>query len=252
MEAEQGEEMSLFQSCQEVSQADFRFLEACSAEKEGKEEITDVLLERLVMKGWQIYQNSGFLQRYSLSLVPGVSVLDPLDVSSLLPVPAFHVEKFDPLYSVDGWLFNISLHGLSSVYLDSVSVTRSPDLSTINILSQTRLEVATFQGLYNLTGRLGLMSIDTWGNRPWSADISNITHTLRISMKADNNCDQSSDIFLSYLDYQDTSLDMTGLDSTYNGFLEKIFRVLVSTANLSVQRVMRAWVTGLVQNILCS
>ena len=55
MEAAQGE-MSLFQSCQEVSDADFRFLEACSAEKENKEEITDLLMERLLMKGWQIYQ----------------------------------------------------------------------------------------------------------------------------------------------------------------------------------------------------
>ena len=56
------------------------------------------------------------------------------------------------------------------------------------------------------------MSIDTWGDRPWSAEITKITHTLRISMQADNNCGQSSDIFSSYLDYQDTSLDMTGLD----------------------------------------
>ena len=133
-------------------------------------------------------------------------------MSRLLPVPALHVEKFDPLYSVDGWLFNISLHGLSKVYLDSVAVTRNSNLSTINILTQTRLDVAAFQGVYNLTGRLGLSSISTWGDRPWSAEITNITHTLRISMKADNSCSQSSDIFSSFLDYEDTSLDMTGLD----------------------------------------
>ena len=72
--------------------------------------------------------------------------------------------------------------------------------------------MATVEGLYNLTGRLGLMSIDTWGDRPWSAEVTNITHTLKISMQAENNCDQSYDIFNSYLDYQDFSLDMTGLD----------------------------------------
>ena len=48
--------MSLFRSCQEISQADFRFLEECLAEKEESEGITDILLERLVMKGWEIYQ----------------------------------------------------------------------------------------------------------------------------------------------------------------------------------------------------
>ena len=57
-------------------------------------------------------------------IFPDISLLDPLDVSSLLPVPALHIQKFDPLYSVDGWLKNIELHGLSSVYLDTVSVNR--------------------------------------------------------------------------------------------------------------------------------
>ena len=138
--------------------------------------------------------------------------MDPLDVSSLLPVPALHVQRSEPLYSVDAWLFNISLHGLSDVYLDRVSVTRNSNLSTVNILTQTRLDTAAFQGMYNLTGRLAVMSIDTWGDRAWSAEITNITHTLKVSMQADNNCGQTSDIFSSFLDYQDSSLDMTGLD----------------------------------------
>ena len=55
------------------------------------------------------------------------------------------------------------------------------------------------------------MSIDTWGDRPWSAEITNITHTTRITMQADNNCGQGSDIFSSFLDYEASSLDMTGL-----------------------------------------
>ena len=70
-------------------------------------------------------------------------------------------------------------------------------------------------------------------------------------MQAENNCDQSYDIFNSYLDYQDFSLDMTGLDSAYNAILEKIFRLFVSTANLSLERIVRAWVTGILENILC-
>ena len=80
------------------------------------------------------------------------------------------------------------------------------------------------------------------------------------------HCDQSYDIFNSYLDYQDFSLDMTGLDrwltlislslltphfSAYNAILEKIFRLFVSTANLSLERIVRAWVTGILENILC-
>ena len=56
---------------------------------------------------------------------------------------------------MDGWLFNISLHGLSNIALDSVAVTRNKNLSTINILAQTKLDVATFQADWNtLIGRL--------------------------------------------------------------------------------------------------
>ena len=58
---EEGQEMRVFQSCQEVSDADFRFLEECAAEKVKKEEITDVLLERLVRQTWQIYQGRRML-----------------------------------------------------------------------------------------------------------------------------------------------------------------------------------------------
>ena len=56
------------------------------------------------------------------------------------------------------------------------------------------------------------MMVDTWGDRPWSAEVTNITHTLRVSMKAEDNCGDTYDIFNSFLDYQDFTLDMTGLD----------------------------------------
>ena len=57
---EEGEK-SLFQSCQEVSEADFRFVENCVAGEETKEEIRDILLERVAMKAWKIYQGRKML-----------------------------------------------------------------------------------------------------------------------------------------------------------------------------------------------
>ena len=53
----------------------------------------------------------------------------------------------------------------------------------------------------------------------------------------------------------DCRVSLSHLDSfhfsTYNAILEKIFRLLVSTANLSMERMVRAWVTGVLQDILC-
>ena len=74
-------------------------------------------------------------------------VLDPLELSNVSPWgEVLHLERSEDLYSVDGWLKNISLHGLSNIYLDTVTVTRNFNLSTINIRVRTGLEVVTFQG----------------------------------------------------------------------------------------------------------
>ena len=54
-DGETEKEMSFFHSCQEVSDADFRFVEECASEKEVKE-VRDILLERLVLKAWNIYE----------------------------------------------------------------------------------------------------------------------------------------------------------------------------------------------------
>ena len=50
------DEMSLFRSCKEVSEADFKFVEQCAVEKDNREEVRDILMERLVMKAWKIYE----------------------------------------------------------------------------------------------------------------------------------------------------------------------------------------------------
>ena len=50
------DEMSLFRTCQEVSEADFKFVEQCAEEKDNREEVRDILMERLVMKAWKIYE----------------------------------------------------------------------------------------------------------------------------------------------------------------------------------------------------
>ena len=53
-----------------------RFLQQCAAEKDGQEEeeeITDILLEKLVRKGWNVYQSSELLQHYSLQAGAGLT-----------------------------------------------------------------------------------------------------------------------------------------------------------------------------------
>ena len=39
-----------------VREADFKFVEQCAVEKDNREEVRDILMERLVMKAWKIYE----------------------------------------------------------------------------------------------------------------------------------------------------------------------------------------------------
>ena len=106
-------------------------------------------------------------------------------------------------------------------------------------------------GLYNMTmtGGLGLLSISTEGDQEWSAEISNITHTIRLSLQAD--CGDAGQVLSSSLDYEDTRLDMEGLDSSANLVLERAMRVALSTANLSMETLLSSWVSGVLESILC-
>ena len=80
----------------------------------------------------------------SLQTVADVTVLDPLDLSSL--VSPLHLQRTEDFYYIDGWLKDISLHGLSNIHLDTVSVTRNNNLSAINIRTVTGLDMVTFKG----------------------------------------------------------------------------------------------------------
>ena len=69
-------------------------------------------------------------------------------------------------------------------------------------------------GLYNMTvtGGLGLLSISTEGDQEWRAEISNISHSLSLALQSDAHCDDTGRVLHSSLHYEDTQLDMQGLD----------------------------------------
>ena len=120
--------------------------------------------------------------------------------------------------------------------------------------------------MYNMTmtGGLGLLSISTEGDQQWTAEISNITHTMRLSLQAD--CGDAGQVLSSRLEYEETRLEMQGLDrstrrspslcvisvsSASNMVLERVLRVLLSTANSSLETFISSWLSGALQSILC-
>ena len=79
-----------------------------------------------------------------------------------------------------------------------------------------------------MTGGLGLLSISTEGDQEWTAEISNITHTMTLSLQAD--CGDAGQVLSSRLEYEETRLEMQGLDRSV------ISPVSIFISNFCVQR----------------
>ena len=74
-------------------------------------------------------------------------MIDPLDISGLSPWgEALHLQKSEDFYDIDGWLKNVTLSGLSDIRLDTVTVTRNADLTVLNVITKTELDLAQFEG----------------------------------------------------------------------------------------------------------
>merc|ERR1711909_257558 len=95
----------------------------------------DKVLEKLVQQAWDTVDVTEGLD---LGISIGDSI-DPLNISLILPGGSFHVDRAGGYYKVDLWMMNISLHGLSQIYLHQVQILRSANLTVMEISAEYML-----------------------------------------------------------------------------------------------------------------
>ena len=247
--------LELVTLCHELDEYQKAFGESCiNVQRNFSQSLMtrDILLERLFQKAWLTFTDLGdAAYDDSLSLQP--KFLDPLDLSGYLSPKlssnvrergVVHLQDTHDYYEADLWMWNMTLSGLSDIFLHEVvrkvillktshcsasfqvKIVRDEELEVMIIMVETRLSEAMISGHYNMTGWLGWPDT-TFGDgdtRPMSANVTEVR--MEVSLVLDTELDtclgtlEDVDLLSSQLSFDavtfslDQELQMSGMVDT--------------------------------------
>eukprot|EP00088_Acartia_fossae_P009024 TRINITY_DN14353_c0_g1_i1.p1 TRINITY_DN14353_c0_g1~~TRINITY_DN14353_c0_g1_i1.p1 ORF type:complete len:408 (+),score=95.79 TRINITY_DN14353_c0_g1_i1:87-1310(+) len=137
----------------------------------------DPVFERLLPQVWRDYQKKMRFDRELYGMV-----IEPLIIGDF----AYSDSSF--AHSLDLDLRNITIHGLSSIYLSKTLVTRARDLSDLNMLMAFKFEELVVNGSYTSAGWFGWNSLDSGGLQNFEIKLTNatVTPTLMVNSTEEN------------------------------------------------------------------
>lgn len=219
----------------------------------------DVVLEKLISQTWRdTKENIENNKEYA-----GVK-LNPLLVDTLVESdPAVSFSQTTKIYSADINMWNISVHGLSSIYINQILVTRAQNLYDLDIKVVFQVDKLSITGMYNLVGSIGGdwfgTSVDSEGDWPFSVDIINATLSPQItadtSEKANDQCDKIGDVVITTLgipfNYEDISINFDNLGSGYNTLINGISLFFLKTQEQTLVSSFKRTIKEKVHSIIC-
>ena len=219
----------------------------------------DVVLEKLISQSWRDTKvNIENNKEYA-----GVK-LNPLLVDALVESdPAVSFSQTTNVYSADINMWNIAVHGLSSIYISQRFVTRAQNLYDLDIKVVFQVDKLSVTGMYNLVGSVGGTwfgtSVSSNGDWPFSIDIINATLSPQIildtSEKANNECDEIGDVVITHLgipfNYEDISISFDNLGSGYNTLINGISLFLLKNQEENLVSYFQRTIKEKVHSIIC-
>jgi len=219
----------------------------------------DVVLEKLISQTWRDTKaNIENNKEYA-----GVK-LNPLLVDSLVESePAVSFSQTTKIYSADIKMWNITVLGLSSIYINQILVTRAQNLYDLDIKVVFQIDKLSVTGMYNLVGSIGGdwfgTSVTSDGDWPFSIDIINATLSPQItvdtSMKANAECDKIGDVVITNLgipfNYEDISINFDNLGSGYNTLINGISLFFLKTQEETLVSSFKRTIKEKVHSIIC-
>jgi len=219
----------------------------------------DVVLEKLISQTWRDTKvNIENNREYA-----GVK-LNPLVVDSLMESdPAVSLSHSTKVWSADINMWNISVHGLSTIYTHQILVTRAQNLYDLDIKVVFQVNKLSITGMYNLVGSVGGdwfgTSVDSMGDWPFLIDIVNATLSPQITVdtseKANDQCDRIGDVVITNLgipfNYEDISINFDNLGSGYNTLINGISLFILKTQEENLVSSFKRTITEKVHSIIC-
>ena len=216
------------------------------------------MFEKLIRQSWRDPQ----YRINSMAEVGGI-VLDPLDVDKLAGSrPSVEISDSNIAYSADLKMWNLEVHGLSTIYINEVLVTRSKNLFDLDVKVVFKFDRLTMNGTYDLTGSLGGWfgtSFTSEGARPFFAEIENATITARLRLDTSENlnmeCDRVGDVLMTDIGipftYDDISINFDNLGYTYNTVINGMSIFILKTQEKNLLTYVKDQVKNTVNSLIC-
>ena len=219
----------------------------------------DVVLEKLISQTWRDTKlNIENNKEYA-----GVR-LNPLVVDTLVQSdPPVSFSQATSVYSADIKMWNISVHGLATIYTNQILVTRAQNLYDLDIKVVFQVDKLSVTGMYNLVGSVGGdwfgTSVNSNGDWPFSIDIVNATLSPQITVdtseKANDECDKIGDVVITNLgipfNYEDISINFDNLGTGYNTLINGVSLFFLKTQEETLVSSFKRTIKEKVHSIIC-
>jgi len=218
----------------------------------------DVVLEKLINQSWRdTMENINNNAEYA-----GVK-LNPLVVDTLVESePAVSFSQSAALYSADINMWNISVTGLSSIYIQQILASRAQNLYDLHMEVVLKVDKLSVTGMYNLVGSLGGWwgaSVNSDGDWPFKVDILNATLSPQLSLDtsdtANTDCGKIGDVVITELgipfNYDDISINFDNLGTGYNTLINGISIFFLKTQEEKFVSTFQKKIKEKVHSIIC-
>ena len=141
-------------------------------------------------------------------------ILDPLKVDTLAKNihPIVDISVSNLLLSANLKMWDIQMHGLSTIYTNNILVTRAKNLFDIDFEVEVKFSQFYLNGTYNMDGSIGGWlgtSFSSHGDQSFFVDIDEATLKIgvRLDTSNENMCGKIGDVLIRDI----------GIPFTYNG-----------------------------------
>jgi len=218
----------------------------------------DMVFERVITQSWEDTQN----KIHQNAAIGGV-LLDPLFVDKLTgKTPTLELSQSATLYSADLKMWDIQVHGLSTIYLSEVLVTRAQNLYDLDMKVEFSFDKLSVNGIYNLNGTLGGWfgtSFTSGGDQNFDVDIVNATITPRVRLDTTDEskfgCSKSGDVLITNIEipfnYDDISINFDNLGYGYNAVINGLSIFILKTQEEALVSFLRDSIKEQVNSLIC-
>jgi len=219
----------------------------------------DTVFEKLIHQAWRDTQKQiNQKQEY------GGILLEPLVAKSFIPYhPTFNFSEETGAYSADLKMWDIQVHGLSTIFINDILVTRAKNLFDFDMKVQFKFDKLTINGTYDLTGIIGGSwfgsSFSSDGKRPFTVDIINATITPQVKLDTTENqnleCLKAGDVLITDigvpLKYDDISINFENLGYTYNTVINGLSIFILKAQEKSFVSYVKDTIRQNVNSLIC-